>query len=182
MPGMPDVGGSLVTAFDYVWERFRTRLDGLGDAEYLWEPVPGSWSVREHAKGAWGLEGAWPPPEPAPVTTIAWRVGHLAGQNLGGHGDRLFRRPVRGEADLGIPGRVADLPAFLDTEYGRWRAGLAAMGAGEWGLALGPDWGLYAESTRLDLALHVYDEVVHHAAEVGLLRDLYAVRHHLASE
>jgi hypothetical protein len=27
--------------------------------------------------------------------------------------------------------------------------------------------------TAFDLALHVFDEVVHHGAEVGLLRDLY---------
>jgi hypothetical protein len=28
----------------------------------------------------------------------------------------------------------------------------------------------------VDLALHVLDELVHHAAEVGLLRDLYSHR------
>jgi hypothetical protein len=31
----------------------------------------------------------------------------------------------------------------------------------------------------VDLALHVLDEVVHHAAEVGLLRDLYVRRRQL---
>ena len=36
--------------------------------------------------------------------------------------------------------------------------------------------GPYAESSTVDLALHVLDEVVHHGAEVGLLRDLYAHR------
>jgi hypothetical protein len=34
--------------------------------------------------------------------------------------------------------------------------------------------GPYAESNTVDLALHVLDEVVHHGAEIGLLRDLYA--------
>jgi hypothetical protein len=34
--------------------------------------------------------------------------------------------------------------------------------------------GLYADSNTLDLALHVLDELVHHAAEVGVLRDLWA--------
>gem|GEM_PF-4928029 len=37
-----------------------------------------------------------------------------------------------------------------------------------------PDWGPYAEATWLDLALRVLDELAHHGAEVGLLRDLYA--------
>jgi hypothetical protein len=36
--------------------------------------------------------------------------------------------------------------------------------------------GPYAESNTVDLALHVLDEVVHHGAEVGLLRDLYSHR------
>jgi len=40
-------------------------------------------------------------------------------------------------------------------------------------MPLGPGWGPYATSTTFDLGLHVFDEVVHHAAEVGLLRDLY---------
>jgi hypothetical protein len=37
---------------------------------------------------------------------------------------------------------------------------------------LGTSWGAYAESTTADLALHVLDELVHHAAEISLLRDL----------
>lgn len=36
--------------------------------------------------------------------------------------------------------------------------------------------GLYAESDTVDLVLHALDEVIHHGAEVGLLRDLYANR------
>jgi hypothetical protein len=39
--------------------------------------------------------------------------------------------------------------------------------------------GPYAESNTLDLALHVLDEVDHHGAEVGLLRDLYLRRDQL---
>ena len=50
---------------------------------------------------------------------------------------------------------------------------MAGLSAEAWEEPLGPAWGPYATSTTLDLALHVLDEVVHHAAEVGLLRDLY---------
>ena len=38
---------------------------------------------------------------------------------------------------------------------------------------LGPSWGPYADADTLDLALHVLDEVIHHGAEVGVLRDLW---------
>jgi hypothetical protein len=34
-------------------------------------------------------------------------------------------------------------------------------------------WAGAANHRTIDLALHVLDEVIHHGAEVGLLRDLY---------
>jgi hypothetical protein len=130
-----DVGSSLLTAFDYVWDRFTTRLAGLTDDEYFWEPVPGCWSLRRAADGRWrpdGGGGGGPAPDPAPVTTITWRSG-LASQS----------------------------------DAGMWSA-------------LGPGWGPYAASSQADLALHVPDELVHHAAENSLLRDLYQRRSELS--
>ena len=53
---------------------------------------------------------------------------------------------------------------------------MAGLSPEEWTAPLGPAWGPYAESSTVDLALHVLDEVIHHGAEVGLLRDLYANR------
>ena len=67
-------------------ELFWPRLEGLTDEEYLWEPAPGSWSIRprteattSHAAGAGDLvmDYAWPEPDPAPMTTIAWRIAHV---------------------------------------------------------------------------------------------------------
>jgi hypothetical protein len=40
--------------------------------------------------------------------------------------------------------------------------------------ALGATFGPYAEDNRADLLLHITDELIHHGAEVALLRDLYA--------
>ena len=53
---------------------------------------------------------------------------------------------------------------------------MAGLSPDGWAAPLGPSWGPYAESSTVDLALHVLDEVVHHGAEVGLLRDLYSHR------
>ena len=50
----------------------RPRLEGLTDDEYFWEPVrllDGS-SRRGH-------DFEFPAPEPAPFTTIAWRMAHV---------------------------------------------------------------------------------------------------------
>ena len=42
----------LVQQLDWHWrEQLRPRLDGLTDAEYRWEPVPGMWNVRPRGTG-----------------------------------------------------------------------------------------------------------------------------------
>ena len=49
---MDAIANSLITAFDYVWARLTSRLAGLTDEEYFWEPVPGCWSLRQ---GDWQI-------------------------------------------------------------------------------------------------------------------------------
>jgi hypothetical protein len=46
---------------------------------------------------------------------------------------------------------------------------------GEAGLRteLGPAWGPFAKDSWAALVIHAMDEIVHHGAEIGLLRDLY---------
>lgn len=54
--------GLLLEQFDKAREAAQVRLTGLGDEEYLWEPAPGSWSLRPRAEAttprAFG-PGAW---------------------------------------------------------------------------------------------------------------------------
>jgi DinB superfamily len=174
-----DIAISLVNAFDYVWDRLTTRLEGLTDDEYLWEPVAGCWSLRADGEGRWRLDGAGgggPAPDPVPVTTIAWRLGHLGGLALGGFANRRFGDGSLTAESIDFPGRATDVGAFLDGRYRSWRHGLVGLDAAGWEAPLGELWGAYAEDTTVDLALHVLDEVVHHGAEVGVLRDLYAHR------
>lgn len=83
----------MVSTFDSVWNRLTARLSGLADEEYFWEPVSGCWSLRPGPDRTWPLdggEGAGPEPDPAPVTTIVWRLGHLAGMAVGGFTARRF--------------------------------------------------------------------------------------------
>ena len=89
----------------WLWENhLRRRWDGLTDEEYLWEPVAGMWSVRPRGEGVavevgsgdYIIDFAFPEPSPPPVTTIAWRFGHLL---VGVFGSRLATyfggRPVQ---------------------------------------------------------------------------------------
>ena len=61
------------------YEALRARVEGLSDDEFFWEPVPGCWTVRRGADGRWAVDYPEPPhPDPAPFTTIGWRLVHVA--------------------------------------------------------------------------------------------------------
>lgn len=179
---MADIAESVASAFDQVWGRFLSRLGGLGDEEYFWEPVKDCWSVRHAHDGRWRIDGgggdasAGPPPDPAPLTTIAWRIGHI-GLTFIGFGDRLFAEGNITLDDVEFAPSAAAASAFLNSSYhGYWRDKIETLGPEQWWSPIGPAFGPYADLTTTDLALHVLDELTHHAAEVGLLRDLYRQR------
>src|SRR5215475_1593529 len=94
-------------------DRLDKRLDGVTDDEFFWAPVADVWTVRPAADGtgAATIDYDWPPPEPAPVTTIAWRLVHLANGNwiywehAFGPGKRMF-------PDLEIPGTADGARAY----------------------------------------------------------------------
>jgi hypothetical protein len=162
----------LVGFSDYAWQRLIDRLEGLTDDEYLWEPIPGSWSVRPGPEGAWTWDFAWPEPQPPPITTIAWRLAHMTVNE-----DR-FRSWLGLSPRPGRPHRTVPPTAELAQEA--TKATMAErhedlMEVTEADLCdrIGPVGGPYADSTRVAWVLHVLDEVVHHGAEIGLLRDLY---------
>src|SRR5260370_25578999 len=80
----------------------RPRLDGLTDAEYFWEPVPGCWSIRRRGDastplatgpGEFVIDYAMPPHDPEPVTTIAWRLAHIIIGVFGSRNASHFGRP-----------------------------------------------------------------------------------------
>lgn len=175
---MTDVARSIALAFDQVWDRFTARLDGLADEEYFWEPVPGCWSVRAR-DGRWTIDGgggdasAGPAPQPAPVTTIAWRIGHI-GLTFIGFGDRLFSDAKIGLDDVEFASSATAARAFLDSTYQLyWKDNLGSLSPEQWWQPIGPAFGPYADQTTTDLTLHVLDELTHHAAEIGVLRDLF---------
>ena len=64
----------------------------------------------------------------------------------------------------------------MDAAYDAWSAGVERLG--EEGLArpVGEHEGPWAESPYADLVLHINRELIHHGAEICLLRDLYRTR------
>jgi DinB superfamily len=167
------IAPTIIGALDYVWSRITDRLTGLTAAEYRWEPVDGCWSVRPAGDGRWEADRPAEEPDPPPVTTIAWRLWHIGSQCLAG-----FTARGLGPWPLEVSGRAwyGDPEAALAATEQAWqafRAGLVKLGEDGMWQQLGPDWGPYATDTWTALALHVMDEIVHHGAEIALLRDLY---------
>lgn len=74
-----DIGGPLTVAFEQARNRITGRLARVEDEEYVGEPVAGHWSLGQDPAGRWSIDGG-----AAPMTTLSWRVGHLAGVALGG--------------------------------------------------------------------------------------------------
>ncbi|MFC4910240.1 DinB family protein [Actinomadura gamaensis] len=173
---MASVQESITAQFDYAWRRTRDRLDGLTDAEYLWEPVPDGWTLRPDASGRWQIDGeggGGPAPDPVPIPTIAWRMGHVALAFVD-YGERLFHGRNITLDDVEFQGTAEGGTALLEDAYRRhWREPLGALAPDDWWRAAGPAFFAHAEKSALDVALHVLDEFVHHSAEIGVLRDLH---------
>ncbi|GDY32260.1 DinB family protein [Gandjariella thermophila] len=176
----------IVDQLDWHWRhQLRKRLDGLTDEEYFWEPVRDCWNVRPRGEstapiaagsGAFTIDFAAPEPDPAPVTTIAWRLGHIIVGVLGMRVANHFGGPPVDYQTFDYPGTAAEALALLDRGYAAWIGGV--RGLGEEGLArpCGPAEGPYADLPMAALVLHIHREVIHHGAEIALLRDLYLHR------
>jgi hypothetical protein len=164
----------LLEAADYAFQRLRDRVDGLVDVEYFWEPVDGCWSVRAIGDGRFRADGSPVPPEPAPMTTIAWRLCHLIDLLAGERNATWIGVEPAGQLDRdGEPGTAAEAIRQLEQAFALFRSYLAATDAAGLTETMGRIAGPYAASTRAAFVLHELDELVHHGAEVATLRDLY---------
>lgn len=168
------------------WDhQLRARLDGLGDGEYFWEPVPGCWSVRPRGtgtapvragSGAMAIDFAFPPPDPPPFTTIAWRLGHVIVGVLAMRNASHFGRAPVGYDSFEYAGTASGALAQLDAEYAAWLAGVESLGEDGLSRPCGEAEGPFAEDSMARLVLHINRELIHHLSEVCLLRDLYLHR------
>ncbi|MFF5471339.1 DinB family protein [Streptomyces achromogenes] len=195
----------LLEQFDFAYRRLADRMAGpvmdsgdgmdtpvgpLTDDEYLWEPVPGCWSVRRRADGPgpratslagagdWGRDAAaYPHPWPPPFTTIAWRLSHL-GEMLTLRADHTAgdRRLTRD--DYRISGDAATALTAFDSAAEAWRKAL--LGADDTALDTvgycAYPYGGDPEEPFLGIVWWVNQELLHHGAEIALLRDLYRAR------
>ncbi|HLS46363.1 MAG TPA: DinB family protein [Ornithinicoccus sp.] len=181
-----DWHGLALEQLTWHWEaQARPRLEGLTDAEYLWEPTEGSWSVRPRADartaqaaggGELVIDFEYPEPSPVPLTTIAWRLGHLIVGVFGGRVAAHFDGPPCDYFTWEYAATADAALAQLDAAYERWVAGVRTLDGAGLARAVGEAEGPYAERPMAELVLHINREAIHHMAEVAVLRDLWAHR------
>jgi hypothetical protein len=178
--------GQLLEQLQWHWNgQLRPRLAGLTDDEYRWEPAQPAWNVRprgtstapvQAGSGAFTIDFAFPEPDPPPVTTIAWRLGHVIVGVLGARVAAHFGGPPVDYGSFAYAGTAGDALAQLDEAYERWSTGVRGLDAPALAAPCGPAEGPFADYPMAALVLHINREVIHHGAEVALLRDLYRAR------
>ena len=179
-------------------ERFTLNRawSGLTDDEFLWEPMPGCWTVRpvEETRtptpfvvGAWAADfDASLTAATEPLTSIAWlfwHIGSMPGRTaqldfLGG--DHTTESGWTSPYIVGHPIFTAADEA-VDTMRAGWsQIGAALRAANDeqleqpvrfWGYG-GPG----RMGTGAQVIASVLNEVSHHGTQIGVLRDLYRLR------
>lgn len=169
----PQLVGSMMRSS---FGNLRWLLDDVDDEDCFWEPGEGCWSVRrrEDAGQAWGAgdwvcEDAWPAPDPLRLTTIAWRLAHLAAWT------EVYRSFAFDEVGVDlmhaeVPGTRDGLVAWLGVAQDRFAANVEACDEAAL-LELRPTF--FGPPRPLhDLISTIVVEHTHHGAEIGVLRDL----------
>ena len=168
----------LAEQLDWHWRTaLRPRLAGLTDDEYFWEPVAGCWTVhRDSGAGGQGqprVDFAYPPPQPEPFTTIAWRLAHVIVGVLAMRNHSHFGGSPADYQSWSYATDAGSALDQLDDAYERWIGGVQALSDADLARPSGPAEGPYAEHSLSELVLHISREVIHHGAEIACLRDLY---------
>jgi hypothetical protein len=181
-----DWNAELVDQLDWHWSNFVwPRLENLSQDEYLWEPVADCWTIRpadaETNVTMWGtgpfrMEQDDDNPTPAPVTTIAWRLGHMIVAVLGERVHSHFAGPAIAHDTFAFAGTATEALSQIDSSYADWITGVRGLGADGLARPCGPAEGPFADAPLAALVLHINREMLHHSAEVLLLRDLYRTR------
>jgi hypothetical protein len=126
---MADVKAHLIDLSDHVYQRTRSRLIGLTDVEYFWEPVPGCWTLRRTDSGEYRADRS-ESAQLAPLTTIAWRLWHLI-ECYGGERNPRWLGVIRShggfDRDDPAPGSAAEGIAALEGAFGVEVAGITAL-------------------------------------------------------
>ena len=156
----------------------------MTDDEYFWEPVPNCLSIRRRAHGPgpaatrlvgageWGRDSTWPAhPSPPPLSTIGWRLNHIS-EMLARRADYTIGDHSLTADDYRIPGSAVGGIAAFKSGAAAWRKALVTADDAALDMVGHSDYpdGSDPEQPFLEVVWWVNQEVLHHGAEISLLR------------
>lgn len=152
----------------------RGCVEGLTDREFFWEPVPRCWTVRRGPDGRWAADYPESPhPDPAPFTTIGWRLVHVAECKV------MYHEYAFGDAKLTFPdidSAHTATAAIAQLEAGHKLLLRDLDGLDDAGLEreVLTNWGERWPARKIFWTMISHD--LHHGGEIGALRDLWPAR------
>ena len=163
----------LAQQLDEAYRMIRERVEGLTDEEFWWEPVAGSWTIRQGDDGRWAADYAVPDPVPPPFTTIGWRLVHVAECKI------MYREYAFGPGRLTWPDidsahTASNAIAQLEEGHAVLASDLAGLDDDELDRPRATNWGEDWPTWKIFWTMIHHD--IHHGAEIGALRDLHRLR------
>jgi hypothetical protein len=153
------------------YDALRQHVAGLSDHEFFWEPVPDCWTVRRRDDGRWAVDYPEPPhPDPAPLTTIGWRLVHVAECKV------MYHEYAFGDAKLTFPEidsahTAATAIAQLEEGHAMLARDLGSLDEADLEREVLTNWGERWPARQIFWTMISHD--LHHGGEIGALRDLY---------
>ncbi len=161
----------LKMEMDDTWEALQGILDGLTEEEFNWKPAKDSWHLKRDRE-RWTLDYAIPAPDPPPVATIAWRIGHLAACKVM-YVEYAFREGKLTWDDLDLPPTATGMLEYLRESHVPLRAALERLTDADLGEMRLTNWGELWSTEKIFWTMIHHD--AHHGAQIATLRELYRV-------
>lgn len=179
--------------FGTAWASLELQLEELTDDECLWEPARPCWNVRRRPDGGWSADWQVPIPEPQPITSIGWRTWQIgswwshtytetfqhdrspATWPVAERAARPWAGPEQPQGpDVAWPGDAELTAQWLHRLHTRWSEAIYRLAETDLDGFDRSVW-LQRGTMPLDrLLAWVNSELTKNAAEIGLLRRLYA--------
>ena len=165
----------IATQLNDAYGMIRDIVDGLTDDEFFWEPVAGCWTVRRTERGTWAADyPELPHPSPSPLTTIAWRLVHVAESKLMYH-EYAFGPGQLVWPDIDSAHTAADAIAQLEQGHQLLSSDVAGLSSdADLDVYRHTNWGEEWPTWKLLWTMVHHD--FQHGGEIGTLRDLYRLR------
>lgn len=159
----------LLAQLDDVWGRVQDNLAGLTVEEFAWSPSENVWHLTQK-NGHWTIPYSWAPPEPAPFTTIGWRMAHLAANKVLVL-DHAFGRRTARLADLDLPTDVAGMMNYLRECHLLLRAQVDGLTDDDLPAPRFTEWGEQRSTERIVISAILHD--LEHGAQIATVRELF---------